>query len=163
MLPPIHLIHVGDLTFISPISTQTIYQQGKMRLSSFLYSGVLATGLAQQVISDSQAACERLGSTFDSPHVTVNVAQFVAAGTNLSLPEQGTGAASCGNTAQLVYVDLCRIAANVATSNRSEITLEAWLPSNWLVRCFLEGLKTWLTVAFLITGPAASCPLAMAA
>lgn len=104
-----------------------------MRLSSFLYSGVLATGLAQQVISDPQAACERLGSTFDSPRVTVNLAQFVAAGTNLSLPEQGTGAASCGNTAQLVSVDLCRIAANVATSNRSEITLEAWLPSNWLV------------------------------
>jgi len=110
-----------------------MFQQGKMQLSSLLFSGVLATSLAQQVISDPQAACERLGSSFNEPHVTVNLAQYVAAGTNITLPEQGTGAASCGNTAQVVSVDLCRIAANVATSNRSEITMEAWLPSNWLV------------------------------
>lgn len=115
-------------------------QQGKMRLSSLLLSGVFATGLAQQAYhSDPKAACEALGSSFSSPHVTVNLAQFVPAGTNLTLPQQGTGAASCGNTAQLVSVDLCRIAANVATSNRSEITLEAWLPSNWTGRFLSTG------------------------
>jgi feruloyl esterase len=116
-----------------------MFQQGKMRLSSFFTTGVFATGLAQQIISDPQAACQSLGSSFNAPHVTVNLAEFVPAGTNLTLPEQGTGAASCGNTAQLVPVDLCRIAANVATSNRSEITLEAWLPSNWTGRFLSIG------------------------
>lgn len=111
--------------------SQSIFQQGRMQLSSLLLPGVFATGLAQQNLSDPQAACERLGSSFNEPHVTVNLAQYVAAGTNITLPEQGTGAASCGNTAQVVSVDLCRIAANVATSNRSEITMEAWLPTNW--------------------------------
>lgn len=101
-----------------------------MRLSSLLSTSVFATGLAQQVLSDPQSACERLGSSFDSPQVTVNLAQYVKAGTNVTLP-QGYNTSSCGNTAQRVEVDLCRIAANVATSNRSEITLEAWLPTNW--------------------------------
>jgi feruloyl esterase len=115
-----------------PTSSQSVFQLGKMQLSSLLLPGAaFATGLAQHVLTDPQAACERLGSTFDAPHVTVNLAQYVSAGTNLTLPEQGTGAASCGNTAQVVSVDLCRIAANVATSNRSEITMEAWLPTNW--------------------------------
>jgi feruloyl esterase len=115
-------------------------QQGKMRLSSLLLSGVFATGLAQQAYhSDPAAACERLGSSFNAPHVTVNLAQYVPAGTNLSLPQQGTGDANCGNTAQVVPVDLCRITANVATSNRSEVYLEAWLPSNWTGRFLSTG------------------------
>ena len=105
-----------------------------MQLSSLLLPGAFAVGLAQHNLSDPQAACERLGSSFNAPHVTVNLAQYVAAGTNVTLPQEGTGAASCGNTGQVVSVDLCRIAANVATSNRSEITLEAWLPTNWLVQ-----------------------------
>ena len=131
-----------------------------MQLSSLLLPGVFATGLAQHNLSDPQAACERLGSTLNAPHVTVNLAQYVAAGTNVSLPEQGTGAASCGNTAQVVSVDLCRIAANVATSNRSEITMEAWLPTNWLVLIPL-AIESIADLQCL-TGPAASCPLAMA-
>lgn len=111
--------------------SQSFYQQGKMRLTSLLYSGIFASGIvAQQNLSSPQAACERLGSEFSAPHVTVNVAQYIEAGTNLSLP-QGYNLSSCGNSAQVVPVDLCRIAANVATSNRSEITLEAWLPTNW--------------------------------
>lgn len=122
-----------------PVNSQSVYQYGKMRLTSLLFSGVLATGLAQQVVSDPQTACERLGSSFKAPHVTINLAQHVAAGTNLTLPPQGTGAASCGNTAQLVSVDLCRITANVATSNRSEIFLEAWLPTNWTGRFLSTG------------------------
>lgn len=102
-----------------------------MRLTSLLYSSFFASGIvAQQNLSNPQAACERLGSEFNAPHVAVNLAQFVEAGTNLSLP-QGYDLSSCGNNAQVVPVDLCRIAANVATSNRSEITLEAWLPTNW--------------------------------
>jgi hypothetical protein len=152
--------HEGNLTSLSPTFSQSIFRQGRMQLSSLLLPGVFATALAQHNLSDAQAACERLGSTFNAPHVTVNLAQYVAAGTNISLPEQGTGAASCGNTAQIVSVDLCRIAANVATSNRSEITMEAWLPTNWLVQ-FRWLLRVSLTFNAQ-TGPVASCPSAMA-
>ncbi|KAL1586083.1 hypothetical protein WHR41_04881 [Cladosporium halotolerans] len=118
--------------------SQSLYNQGMMRLSSLLYSGVFATGLAQQIVSDPQSACEGLRSSFSAPHVTVNLAQYVKAGTNVSLPTSN-GTEQCGNTNPTVSVDLCRIAANVATSNRSEITLEMWLPSNWTGRFLSIG------------------------
>lgn len=116
-----------------------MFQQSKMRLSSFLASGVFATGLAQQVLSDPQAACERLGSSFSAPHVTVNVAEYIAAGTNFTPPELGSGTAVCQSGALTIPVDFCRIAANVATSNRSEIFMEAWLPTNWTGRFLSTG------------------------
>ena len=108
-----------------------MFQQSKMRLSSFLASGVFATGLAQQVLSDPQAACESLGNSFNAPHVTVNVAEYIAAGTNFTPPTLGSGAATCQSGALSIAVDLCRVTAIVATSNRSEIFMEAWLPTNW--------------------------------
>ncbi|KAK5113180.1 putative feruloyl esterase B-2 [Meristemomyces frigidus] len=76
--------------------------------------------------------------TFQSEGVTVNFAHYVAAGTNLTL-EQDDNLASCDRPSQVVSVDLCRVAMLVKTSNISNITLEAWLPTNWTGRFLSTG------------------------
>ncbi|KAK6439407.1 Feruloyl esterase [Oleoguttula sp. CCFEE 5521] len=89
-------------------------------------------------VSHPRAACARLGKTFHAPNVQVNLVQYVAAGTNLSL-EQGYNISTCTRPSQVVPVDLCRMVMNVATSNRSGITLEAWLPTSWSGRFLSTG------------------------
>lgn len=88
---------------------------------------------------DFKSTCASLASiaakAATSGDVQVHLTQFVAAGTNLSLPDNDP---SCAQSSIVVTADICRIALSVATSNRSGITMEAWLPSNWTGR-FLSG------------------------
>ena len=65
------------------------------------------------------------------PNTTIWFTEVVAGGTVLPLPENN---ATCALSSQVVPHDVCRIAARVATSNRSEISMEAWLPRNWTGR-----------------------------
>ncbi|KAH7398584.1 feruloyl esterase-like protein B [Pyrenochaeta sp. MPI-SDFR-AT-0127] len=67
---------------------------------------------------------------------TVHFSEFIAAGTNLSLPENSP---TCGRPFMLVTADICRIALAVSTSERSGFTMEAWLPSNWTGRFLSTG------------------------
>jgi hypothetical protein len=46
---------------------------------------------------------------------------------------------SCGRDTQNVTVDLCRVITQVATSARSGIRMEAWLPVDWSGRCLSTG------------------------
>lgn len=62
--------------------------------------------------------------------------QYVPAGTNLTFPGND---ATCSRNSQVVAVDLCRVALSIPTSNRSSITLELWLPSNWTGRTLATG------------------------
>lgn len=104
-------------------------------LSSFLCA---STCLAQQIVSDPTSACQSIGSSFKEQDVTVNFAEYVPAGTNLTF-EQDDNLASCGIPSQVVPVDLCRVAMLVKTSDISNITLEAWLPTNWTGRFLSTG------------------------
>lgn len=88
--------------------------------------------------TDSAAACASLGASLAIEDVTVNFATYLPAGSNISL-SQDYGLASCGYTTQVISNDLCRLAMYVATSNRSGITLEAWLPTNWTGRFLSTG------------------------
>nr|POE90035.1 putative feruloyl esterase b-2 [Quercus suber] len=92
------------------------------------------------VYSDPTAACEALGRSFASRthNVTVTIAQYLSAGTNLTLDQTGA-VVTCAEPFQLVPVDLCRIAMHVQTSPRSEITLETWLPTGWNSRFLSTG------------------------
>jgi feruloyl esterase len=83
-------------------------------------------------------ACSSLAHTFHYPGVTVNFATHIPAGTNLSLPNEGA-VATCATPYQVVPVDICRVAMLVKTSAISNITLEAWLPSNWTGRFLSTG------------------------
>ncbi|CAK3783001.1 feruloyl esterase B-2 [Lecanosticta acicola] len=98
-----------------------------------------ALGSTQQLLlQNSSSACSDIFSTFTYPNVTLNFARYIPTGTNLSF-EQNSELATCGRASQVVPVDLCRVAMSVATSNRSEITLEAWLPTNWSGRFLATG------------------------
>lgn len=72
------------------------------------------------------------------PNATVEYTTPVAAGTNLTFPDV---VASCGATAQVVAVDLCRVRLFVPTSARSNLSMEVWLPTpaQWTGRFLSTG------------------------
>ncbi|CRG84502.1 feruloyl esterase, putative [Talaromyces islandicus] len=80
--------------------------------------------------------CLGFGDRIDLPHVTVNFASYVPGGTNLSLADNPP---SCGESSQQILTDTCRVAMAVTTSNRSQITLEAWFPRNYTGRFLSTG------------------------
>lgn len=97
----------------------------------------LALGSLVHASQDSfQSKCDKFADRIDIPNVKVNFAEYVQAGTNLSLPDN---APSCGASSQSVSVDLCRVAMAVSTSNSSEITLEAWFPREYKGRFLSTG------------------------
>ncbi|PYI14106.1 putative feruloyl esterase B-2 [Aspergillus violaceofuscus CBS 115571] len=97
----------------------------------------LALGSAISTRQDSfQTKCAKFASKIDLPNVRVNIVEYVAGGANLSIPDNP---ATCGATYQAVTADFCRVAMAVATSNSSEITLEAWLPRNYTGRFLSTG------------------------
>lgn len=111
----------------------------KMLNVSILLPSLLALGsTAQQIISHPSKACSAIASSFDYQDVTVNFAQYIAAGTNISLEQDGA-LATCARPSQVVPVGLCRVAMFVKTSEISNITLEAWLPTNWTGRFLSTG------------------------
>ena len=74
--------------------------------------------IAQVVVSNPSGTCQQLSTSLAITNVTVNVVEHVTAGTNLALPtDYNTG--SCGYGSVGVPVDMCRVAMNVATSERS--------------------------------------------
>ncbi|KAJ9618301.1 tannase protein [Taxawa tesnikishii (nom. ined.)] len=85
-----------------------------------------------------QTTCTNLVKSLKLPNVTVNIVDYVTAGTNLTFSQAGN-LSTCNRPSQVVSVDLCRVAMNVATSSRSGITLEAWLPTNWTGRFLSTG------------------------
>jgi hypothetical protein len=88
--------------------------------------------------SDAATACAQLGASLAIENVTVNFATYLPAGSNITL-SQDYDLSTCGYTSQVVSNDLCRLAMYVSTSNRSGITLEAWLPTNWTGRFLSTG------------------------
>ncbi|KAI9697495.1 MAG: Tannase and feruloyl esterase [Bogoriella megaspora] len=82
--------------------------------------------------------CTALGS-LQLPNATIWFSQYVPAGTNLSFADSDPTCQASGYAFQAVSVSLCRIALYVATSNRSGISMETWLPSNWTGRFLSTG------------------------
>ncbi|OBT98043.2 Tannase and feruloyl esterase [Pseudogymnoascus verrucosus] len=102
------------------------------------FHGLTALTVAQQIVTDAKAACGKLGASLAIENVHINFVQYLPAGTNISLT-QNYNLSSCGYVSQVVSNDLCRVAMYVATSYRSGITLEAWLPTNWTGRFLSTG------------------------
>ncbi|KAH8728332.1 Tannase/feruloyl esterase [Phaeosphaeriaceae sp. PMI808] len=84
---------------------------------------------------DMKSKCAGFASKLAVKNGDIYFSQFVAAGTNLSLPDNHP---SCGIGSMVVPQDICRVALSVATSKRSNFIMEAWLPSNWTGR-FMSG------------------------
>ena len=73
---------------------------------------------AQQVVSNPTTACQELGASLHIDNVKVNFAEYLPAGTNITLT-QAYNLSTCGYTSQVISNDLCRVAMYVATSYRS--------------------------------------------
>lgn len=67
---------------------------------------------------------------------TRHVLTYVAAGTNLTFPDNDP---TCARPTQLVTVNICRVALSIPTSNRSSITFEVWFPEEWSGRFLATG------------------------
>lgn len=99
--------------------------------------------VAQDTTTDFSNDCatfaDTLRSTFDN--ATICFTEVVAAGTNLTLPDYDPTCASQRGGVQFVPVDMCRVAMFVPTSERSNISMEAWLPTSeaWTGRFLSTG------------------------
>lgn len=106
-------------------------------MTRLLTTSLLALGSVALASQDAfKTKCAHFGDTIDIPNVKVNLVDFVQAGTNLSLPDNPP---SCDAPYQVVSVDLCRVAMVVATSDSSQITLEAWFPRAYQGRFLSTG------------------------
>ncbi|CAG8973336.1 hypothetical protein HYALB_00000099 [Hymenoscyphus albidus] len=85
-----------------------------------------------------EATCTEIGKNLAIENVTVNIAEYLPAGSNITL-SQDYNLPTCGYKFVVNPVDMCRLAMRVETSNQSEITLEAWLPTNWTGRFLSTG------------------------
>lgn len=65
-----------------------------------------------------------------------HVLAYVAAGTNLTLPDNDP---TCARPSQVVAVNICRVGLAIPTSNRSSISFELWLPEDWSDRFLVTG------------------------
>lgn len=88
-----------------------------------------------------QTSFEDQCSTFDPAaagvsNATVTNHAFVTAGSNISLPGADP---TCGQSSQVVDVDLCRVSLEIATSDRSGVLAEIWLPAQWNGRLVTTG------------------------
>ncbi|KAL2144909.1 hypothetical protein VTI28DRAFT_8370 [Corynascus sepedonium] len=104
-------------------------------MRSTLYA-VLWCALVAAAQCSFQKKCSKLARELDVKNATVWFSEFVAAGTSLSFPDTDP---SCGQANLVVNVDFCRVAVYVATSSRSGISMEAWLPSDWTGRFLSTG------------------------
>lgn len=99
-----------------------------------LYAALLSLAAAAQCKFEQR--CSKLASKLRIENATVWFAEYVAAGTNLSFPDTDP---TCGQESLAVGVDFCRVALYVATSDRSGISMEAWLPRDWSGRFLSTG------------------------
>ncbi|KAF7196806.1 putative feruloyl esterase B-2 [Pseudocercospora fuligena] len=133
-------LYQGQQTLLSWTYEKAMASFSKTSLLSLALTAVAGAAPAGKIIERPEDACSSIASTFTFPNAKINFAQHVTAGTNLTLDTSTEDLKTCGySTGQVVPVDLCRVAMHVATSNRSGITMEAWLPTNWTGRYMSTG------------------------
>jgi feruloyl esterase len=105
---------------------------------TFFASALAVAVTLQPAIAQSsfKQQCAQFGRDLKIANATVWFSEFVAAGTNLTFPDNNV---TCTRPSQVVSADICRVALYVATSSRSGISMEAWLPRNWTGRFLSTG------------------------
>ncbi|KAL4920477.1 Tannase/feruloyl esterase [Aspergillus aurantiobrunneus] len=86
--------------------------------------------------SPFQQQCLSLPETLRLPGVNKTASQFVPANSTVGFPNADP---TCGRSSQHVSASLCRVMLQAATSPRSNIQLEAWLPERWSGRFLSTG------------------------
>ncbi|KAM0206202.1 hypothetical protein ACHAQI_008501 [Fusarium lateritium] len=105
-----------------------------MKLLSLLLLPRLLLAAADKTTFEKRCSSLSKSLTIQGADTTSSV--YVAANTTLRFPNADP---SCGRSSQTVSVDLCRVTAQIATSTRSSIKFEAWLPENWAGRFLSTG------------------------
>jgi feruloyl esterase len=85
--------------------------------------------------AEFSSKCADIASKLVIDGGVVHKSEFIAAGTNLTIPVYDE---TCAATVPPVTADMCRIMLYVSTSERSGFNMEAFLPANWTGR-FLSG------------------------
>lgn len=108
-----------------------------MNLSSLLFPSLLQ---GSQVFSetgvDFATRCADFATSLQLPDTKVWFTEHVSPGTKITFSDNHE---TCRRPEQVVDVELCRVAMSVATSPISNISFEAWLPSNWTGRFLSTG------------------------
>ncbi|THV01373.1 ferulic acid esterase [Dendrothele bispora CBS 962.96] len=105
--------------------------------SSIPFLGPSLNGVVDQTVTtyttlDSFSThCASFASSVSIPNAQIHFSQYVPAGTNISLEDNHP---SCGVNSWVVPSDICRVAMSVATSNESEMSVEAWFPYDYAGR-----------------------------
>jgi len=97
---------------------------------------LLSTAVAGASASNFKDNCNSFAKQLKLANTTVWFSEYVPANTNLTFPDNDP---SCTRPSQVVSADMCRIAMYVATSNRSGISMEAWLPRSYNDRFLSTG------------------------
>lgn len=88
-------------------------------LSGFRFTiPALMAAVEGSKLSHPASACHALASAISIENATVNFAELVTAGTNLTLSE-GYNLETCVAKSQVLPVDVCRVSLHVRTSNSS--------------------------------------------
>lgn len=85
---------------------------------------------------DFAAKCAGFKSSLKLPNTKVWFTEHVPAGKNITFPDNHP---TCTPKSTVASVELCRVAMHVTTGPTSNLTLEAWLPSNWTGRFLSTG------------------------
>lgn len=97
---------------------------------------LLSTAVGGVSASNFQDNCNSFAKQLKLANTTVWFTEYVPANTNLTFPDNDP---TCTRPSQVVSADMCRIAMYVATSNRSGISMEAWLPRDYNDRFLSTG------------------------
>ncbi|KAH7176928.1 tannase and feruloyl esterase [Dactylonectria macrodidyma] len=99
-------------------------------------SAMLLLPAAQNIIGTFTDDCVDLATSLNLDNTTVWFTHVEKAGSNLTFPGNHP---TCNRPSQVVDVDICRVVMLVTTGPTSNISLEAWLPSNWTGRFLSTG------------------------
>ncbi|PPJ57299.1 hypothetical protein CBER1_09021 [Cercospora berteroae] len=103
---------------------------------SHIWLLLVARADAHKQHEDFRARCLAFKPERFVNNATRNVLEYVAPGTNLTLPDN---VASCNRNSQVVEEAVCRVALSIPTSKRSSISFELWLPEKWQGRFLATG------------------------
>ncbi|KAM5341456.1 hypothetical protein ACJ41O_014487 [Fusarium nematophilum] len=104
-----------------------------MALLSLLFLSPL---VAAATIKDFSKQCSSLAESLTIDGSSAVSSEFIAANTTLNFPNADP---TCGRPSQVVSTNLCRVILKVATSQRSGIRAEVWLPEDWSGRFLSTG------------------------
>lgn len=129
---PLVMIHLWDAIAWSPQLPPVMAFFALLVLVTFS----LGAGCAPATATFREQCTSFDPTSIGITNATVTEHAFIESGTNLSLPDND---ASCGTKSQVVPVDLCRVALQIATSEWSGVVAEIWLPESWNGRLVTTG------------------------